>query len=226
MARINLLPWREEERERKNKEFLTLVAAVTLLSLLAAFAAWSYFNKELTDQQAANTLIEQRNAQLDAALAEIDDLEQRRENIISRMQVIQDLQGRRPIPVHIWDDIPKAIPPAMYLNNFKREGDTLTLTGLADNPNVVSALIRNLDASDWMENSAVVTIQQNITAYQEAPALTTVKEGETPRPIYPEDNYVQFVVTTQVQHGSSEAADKATEGDNKTTDVVAAGGAS
>lgn len=219
MARINLLPWREEERERRNKEFLTLVAAVTLLSLLAAFAAWSFFNNELADQQAANTLIEQRNTQLDAALAEIDDLEQRREDIISRMQVIQDLQGRRPIPVHIWDDIPKAIPPAMYLNDFKREGDTLTLTGLADNPNVVSALIRNLDASEWMENSAVVTIQQNISAYEAAPSLPTTKEGETPRPIYPEDNYVQFVVTTQVQHGSAEA-------EKKDADKAAAGGAS
>lgn len=203
MARINLLPWREEERERKNKEFLTLVVAVTLLSLLAAFAAWSYFNNQLEDQKTANALIEQRNTELDSALSQIQDLEQRREDIVSRMQVIQDLQGRRPIPVHVWDDIPKAIPPAMYINNFKREGDTITLTGLADNPNVVSSLIRNLDASEWMDGSAVRSIQKDISAYEAAPALTQTKEGETPRPIYPEDNYVQFVVTTQVQHGST-----------------------
>lgn len=201
MARINLLPWREEERERKNKEFLTLVAAITLLSLLAAFAAWSYFNNELAEQQSANALIEQRNAELDGVLTEITSLEQRREDIISRMQVIQDLQGRRPVPVHIWDDIPKAIPPALYLNNFKREGDTLTLTGLADNPNVVSSLIRNLDASEWMDGSAVRTIQQNISAYEAPAPLTTTTEGAAPRPIYPEDNYVQFVVTTEIQYG-------------------------
>jgi len=201
MARINLLPWREEERERRNKEFITLVAAITLLSLLAAFAAWSYFNNELAEQQSANALIEQRNAELDGALTEITGLEQRREDIISRMQVIQDLQGRRPVPVHVWDDIPKAIPPALYINNFKREGDTLTLTGQADNPNVVSSLIRNLDASEWMDNSAVRTIQQNISAYEAPAPLTTVKEGETPRPIYPEDSYVQFVVTTEIQYG-------------------------
>lgn len=201
MARINLLPWREEERERKNKEFLTLVAAITLLSLLAAFAAWSYFNNELAEQQSANALIEQRNAEIDGVLTEITSLEQRREDIISRMQVIQDLQGRRPVPVHIWDDIPKAIPPALYLNNFKREGDTLTLTGLADNPNVVSSLIRNLDASEWMDGSAVRTIQQNISAYEAPAPLTTTTEGAAPRPIYPEDNYVQFVVTTEIQYG-------------------------
>ncbi|WP_430737619.1 PilN domain-containing protein [Psychrobacter sp. VH5] len=200
MARINLLPWRAEERERRNKEFITLVVAVTLLTLLAAFATWSYFNNELEEQLDANALIEQENARLDTVLSEIDSLEQRREDIISRMQVIQDLQGRRPVPVRLWDDLAKAMPSALYLNNLKREGDVITLTGLADNPNVVSNLIRNLDSSKWMGNSAVSNIQQNISAYQAAPALNnTIKTGEQTRPVYPEDSYVQFVVTTKVQ---------------------------
>ena len=208
MARINLLPWRQEERERRNKEFLTLVVAVTLFTLLAAFASWSYFNNALAEQLDANTLIEQENTRLDTALTEIDSLEQRREDIISRMQVIQDLQGRRPVPVRLWDDLAKAIPPALYLNNLKREGDVLTLTGLADNPNIVSSLIRNLDSSKWMGNSAVSNIQQNISAYDAAPDLnTTVKTGEMPRPIYPEDSYVQFVVTTKVQSETPAATD-------------------
>lgn len=213
MARINLLPWRQEERERSNKEFITLVVALTLLALLSAFATWSYFNNELDEQRDANALVEQENVRLDSVLTEIDGLEQRREDIISRMQVIQDLQGRRPIPVHLWDDIAKAIPPALYLNNLKREGDLLTLTGLADNPNVVSSLIRNLDTSTWMGNSAVRNIQQNITAYQPAPALNeTVTTGEQPRPIYPEDSYVQFVITTQVQTETTNPDDSAESG--------------
>ncbi len=200
MARINLLPWRAEERERRNKEFITLVVAVTLLTLLAAFATWSYFNNELEEQLDANALIEQENARLDTVLSEIDSLEQRREDIISRMQVIQDLQGRRPVPVRLWDDLAKAMPSALYLNNLKREGDVITLTGLADNPNLVSNLIRNLDSSKWMGNSAVSNIQQNISAYQAAPALNnTINTGEQTRPVYPEDSYVQFVVTTRVQ---------------------------
>lgn len=200
MARINLLPWRQEERERRNKEFITLVVAILLLALLSVFATWSYFNNQLDQQLDANALIEQENSRLDGALTEIDTLEQRRENIVSRMQVIQDLQGRRPVPVRLWDDIAKAIPAALYLSNLKREGDLITLTGFADNPNVVSSLIRNLDDSKWMGNSAVRNIQQNITAYQPDPLLNeTVTTDEPPRPIYPEDSYVQFVITTQVQ---------------------------
>lgn len=209
MARINLLPWRQEERERRNKEFITLVAAVTLLALLTAFATWSYFNNELDEQRDANALITQENTRLDTALDEIDSLEQRRDDIVSRMQVIQDLQGRRPVPVHLWDDLAKAMPAALYLNNLKREDNTLILTGLADNPNVVSSLIRNLDASKWMGNSAVRNIQQNISAYQPAPALNTGKQS---RPTYPEDSYVQFVITTQVQSQTANTDDGAKTG--------------
>ncbi|MBU5617461.1 PilN domain-containing protein [Psychrobacter sp. TAE2020] len=200
MPRINLLPWRQEERLHRNKEFITLAAAITLLALLSAFATWSYFNNELEEQLDANALITKENSRLDAALVQIDSLEQRREDIISRMQVIQDLQGRRPIPVRLWADLAKAIPPSLYLNNLKREGDLITLTGLADNPNVISGLIRNLDSSRWMGNSAVRNIQQNIVAYQPEPKFNApLPTGKQPRPIYPEDRYVQFVITTQVQ---------------------------
>lgn len=199
MARINLLPWRQEERERKNKEFITLVIAVALLTVIALGAVWSYFNQQLSEQQRANELVEQENKNLDAQLTEIEDLEQRREDIISRMKVIQDLQGHRPIPVHIWDDVARAVPSAMYLTNFKREGDTLTFTGYADNPNVISNFIRNLDASEWMGNSAVRNIQQNIAAYQTPQPTNQLSKESDAQQVYPEENYVQFVVTTQVQ---------------------------
>ena len=207
MARINLLPWREELRERKNKEFITLVIGILLLGLALAFAVWTFFNNELSEQRIANDGIIAENAKLDAQLAEIETLEQRREEIISRMTVVQDLQGKRPLPVRIWDDVARAIPQNMYLTTFQRTDDTLSFTGKADNPNVVSALVRNLDASDWLGNSKVSFIKQNITAYQETP---TISAEDADRAIYPEDSYIDFVVTTQVIN-TSVAED--TEGD-------------
>lgn len=196
MARINLLPWRQEERQRKNKEFLTLAFAVFLLTAVVLGAIWFFVDSQLQAQNRANELINQENQRLDTVLVEIADLEQRRDDIISRMKVIQDLQGHRPIPVHVWDDLARAIPNAMYLTNLKREGDVLTLTGYADNPNVVSNLIRNLDSSDWMGNSAVLSIQKNISPYQAPSADNNPKEEKI---VYPESSYSQFIVTTNVQ---------------------------
>ncbi len=206
MARINLLPWREELRERKNKEFLTLLIMSLLLGLAAAFAAWTYFNNALSDQRLANERIVAENTKLDAELAEISVLEKRREEMISRMRVIQDLQGKRPLPVRVWDDVAKAIPPAMYLTTLSRDGDLLTFTGKADNPNIVSSLIRNLNASKWMDDSKVSYIRQNTDAYQSGnPGLST--DGRT---ILPEDSYIDFVVTTQVV--TTDAKDDAVDG--------------
>lgn len=184
MARINLLPWREEARERKNKEFITQVVLILLLSAAVALAVWYYFDNQLTEQQRANDLVSQENQRLDGVLTEIETLEQRREEIISRMKVIQDLQGTRPIPVRVWDDLARAMPEALYLTSLKREGDLITLNGRADNPNVVSNLIRNLDDSHWMAASSVRSIQKDIPDSTETLSL--------------EQQYVTFEVTTNI----------------------------
>ena len=118
------------------------------------------------------------------------------------MKVIQDLQGRRPVPVRIWEDIARIIPAQMYLTSMKREADTITFTGQADNPNVISTFMRSLDGTQWLEKSAVVSIQQpNAVAYQAptpAPAAGNISASSTSATL-PEANYVTFVVTTMVK---------------------------
>lgn len=211
MARINLLPWRQAERERKNREFMTIAAGILLLSLLAAFAAWSYFNDTLDSQKKANEKIKAENVKLDAALVQIDSLEKQRNDMLAQMKVIQDLQGRRPVPVRIWDDIARMIPAQLYLTNMKRTDDVITFTGRADNNNVVSEFIRNLDSSQWLENSAVKSINQpKAVAYQ--PIVDTTAPNPTAPVGHPEDNYVIFVVTTNIS--------KATTPDSSTAGTV------
>lgn len=191
MARINLLPWRQEVRERKNKEFMTLVVGVILLSLLGAFAAWSYFNNQLTDQQVANEHIKEENASLDKALTEIESLEQQRNEIIARLKVIQDLQGRRPVPVRVWDDIARVIPAQMYLTQMKREGDLITFTGQARDNVVVANFIRALDSTEWLQDSAALSLEESTLG-------ASADTNNVTRTPYPEDKFITFVVTTKI----------------------------
>lgn len=202
MARINLLPWRQEERKRKNSEFNRLILATAILAALGVVLAYSLLNNDLEKQQTANQKIEEANSQLDVALKSIETLEAQREQMLSQMKVIQDLQGRRSIPVRVWDDIARAVPTAMYLVSIKREDDLITITGQADNANIVANLVRNLNNSEWLDGSAVVSIKSKLEAYQSSPTAPTTKNAdgtESTRPVYPEDNYVEFVVTTKVQ---------------------------
>lgn len=206
MARINLLPWRQEERERKNKEFNTLIAGTLVLAAICGFIAYSILNGALNSQNNANKSIQDANAQLDIALKSIEELEAQREQMLAQMKVIQDLQGRRSIPVRVWDDLARAVPSAMYLVSIKREADLITITGQASNANVVAGLVRNLNASQWLDASAVVSIKSKVQAYQDnAVTQTATNPNEPARPVYPEDSYVEFVVTTKVQEPKAEA---------------------
>lgn len=194
MARINLLPWRQEERERRNKEFNMVAGAAAVLAILATLLAMTLLNTQLSNQQDANARIEGEIKNLEAVIKDIEGLEQQREEMLSRLKVIQDLQGQRSVPVRVWDDIARAIPSAMYLVNMKREDNTITLSGFADNANVVSQLVRNLDSSQWLANSAVPNIQTNVRAYADPNAAN--RAGD--QIIAPESNYIRFTVTTQV----------------------------
>lgn len=196
MPMINLLPWREDRRLRKNKEFISILMGCAILGLLATFIVWRYLDHELEQQNIANEYIITENGYLDEQLVEIKTLEQRRDDIISRITVIQSLQGTRSLPVRVWDDVATSIPTAMYINTFAREGELLLFTGKADNPNVVSHLIRNLDASQWMGDSKVKFIKQNVDAYQPEPVLN--QNNDINSAVTPEDRYIDFVVTTQV----------------------------
>lgn len=198
MARINLLPWRQEERARKNKEFNILAGAGATLAILATLIAMTLLNRDLSNQQAANDKITQENARLDGVLTEIADLEKQRDDMIARMKVIQDLQGRRSVPVRVWDDIARAVPSTMYFVNVKREDNVITFTGFAANPDVVSEFVRNLDASPWLANSGVPNIKTSVEAYAQPAVLAPQGQDQTPRAVLPEDSYINFTVTTQV----------------------------
>ena len=191
--------------------FNLLLIATAGLAILATILILSLLSRELTNQQNANQRIEDANAQLDVALKSIEDLDAQREQMLSQMKVIQDLQGRRSVPVRVWDNIARAVPKdTMYLVSIKREGDVITLSGFAANPNIVANLVRNLNASEWLDGSAVVSIKSKIEAYQNTPSQQVVSAGV--RSIYPEESYVEFVVTTNIHYqDTKDESDDATD---------------
>ncbi|MBV6824411.1 PilN domain-containing protein [Pseudomonas sp. PD9R] len=159
MARINLLPWREEQREERRKRFLLMLVGVIVGSAGAVLIADQAISGAIERQIARNDYINKQIAVVDERIKQIGDLKARRQQLVERMRIIQDLQGNRPISGRIFDQLARTLPDGVYFTEVKMVGKTLSIAGAAESNNRVSDLMRNLDASDWFD----------------APSLTEVK---------------------------------------------------
>ena len=159
MAHINLLPWREELRKQRQKEFVTMAG----LAVLFAAAIWGLVHMQVENridgQNQRNAYLEQQIKVLDEKIAKIQELEKTRANLLARMNIIQQLQGSRPESVHLMDQLVKTLPDGVYLTSIKQKDAALTLAGRAQSNARVSAYMRNIDNSEWMTNPKLDFIQ-------------------------------------------------------------------
>jgi type IV pilus assembly protein PilN len=159
MPRINLLPWREQERKVRRREFLVasggaVLAAVVLIGVgKLMYASW-------TDAQLAkNELLKKEIVKLDAQIADIQDLENRKQRLVARMEIIEKLQRKRPEIVHLFDELVKTVPDGVYLTQLKENGNRLEIRGVAQSSTRVSTFMRNIDASVWMDNPQLQVVE-------------------------------------------------------------------
>jgi type IV pilus assembly protein PilN len=150
MAQINLLPWREERRQEQKKEFLTTVALVLILGAGLIFFATTYVDAQIEHQKARNEYIKKEIKVLDKEVAELKDLIKRRNQLIDRMRVIQELQGNRPIIVRVLDQLVRTVPDGVFYTSLSTKNKQITIEGYAESNNRVSSLMRRLDASEWL----------------------------------------------------------------------------
>lgn len=189
MARINLLPWRDELREKRKKEFIAVSVGVALLGVLGVVGTWMYFDHKLEDQNQANQLVMTTNQNLDVQLKSLEGLQEQRDAIVERMKLIQGLQGQRPVAVRLVDELVRVTPSTMYITKFVRQGDKFTIEGRADSPNTVATLLRGLEASSWYRNA----FMNSFLAVEESKDKPT--SSLVPRL---EDSYGSFVVTADL----------------------------
>ncbi|MBT8765673.1 type 4a pilus biogenesis protein PilN [Metapseudomonas boanensis] len=150
MARINLLPWREQLREERKQRFLVALGAVLALAAGLVFLGDQYLNGAIENQLARNDFVRKEIAVLDARIKEISELKTRRQQLLERMKIIQDLQGNRPIIGRVFDQLVRTLPDGVYFSGLKMTGKSIEIVGAAESNNRVSNLMRNLDASEWL----------------------------------------------------------------------------
>jgi type IV pilus assembly protein PilN len=159
MPRINLLPWREAERKRKRQEFyLSVGAAIATAALVMLVGRWQ-MSAAIEHQNERNRVITDSIKELDKQIEEIEGLENQKNRLLARMEIIETLQRSRPGIVHIFDEIVKALPEGVYLTYLKQTGARIEMRGVAQSSTRVSAFMRNIDASQWLAEPSLRIVE-------------------------------------------------------------------
>lgn len=159
MPRINLLPWREEERKRRQKEFGVAMAGAVLAAIAVVMLTMLAYNQMISGQQARNQRLNDEIAELQKSIEEIDGLERQKERLLARMEIIEELQKSRPEVVHLFDEVARRLPEGVYLTGVKQTGRRIEVRGVAQSSTRVSALMRQVDSSDWMRDPQVERVE-------------------------------------------------------------------
>ena len=161
MPRINLLPWREQERKVRRREFMVAAAGAVFAAGIFVVGGKLLYSSWTDSQNAKNNLLKKEIVKLDAQIADIQDLENRKQRLVARMDIIEKLQRKRPEIVHLFDEIVKTVPDGIYLTAIKQTGNKLEIHGVAQSSTRVSTFMRNIDSSVWMDNPVLQVVESS-----------------------------------------------------------------
>jgi type IV pilus assembly protein PilN len=159
MPRINLLPWRAEQRlQRRNQFFIALGSAVaaSAAAVLISNFVWESF---IHNQERRNQILTDEIAALDRRINEINDLDAKKQRLLARMDIIEQLQRSRPEIVHVFDQLVRTLPDGVNLTTVKQNEQRIELKGLAESNTRVSAFMRNIDKSGWMKDPDLEVVE-------------------------------------------------------------------
>lgn len=159
MANINLLPWRAELRKQRQNEFIAIIGLVVGAAVFVLYLISSYYGGAIDDQNARNNYLMSETKVLDAKIAEISKLRETRQKLVERMELIQALQGNRPIIVRVFDEMVRQVPDDLYFTSVEVKGTQVRIKGVAKSNSRVSALMRNFDQSLWFAEPGLVRVQ-------------------------------------------------------------------
>ena len=189
MPRINLLPWREEERKKRQRDFGVALAGGVVAAVGVVLATMFAYSQMITNQEARNARLNDEIATIQARIEEIDGLERQKERLLARMEIIEQLQKSRPEIVHLFEEIARQLPEGVYLTGMKQTGSRVEVRGIAQSSTRVSAFMRAIDSSEWLTDPEVERVE-------------TTQSGAS--------RQAEFVVYLRQVHGGEDDMEEAT----------------
>jgi len=159
MIRINLLPHREEKRKARRQQFYGLLVMVSVLAGLIVFLTYSIIDGYISSQEERNDFLKSEIVVLDKQIDEIKRLKEQTQALLARKQIIESLQRDRAEAVRLLSELVKQMPEGVYLRSIKQDNTRISLAGYAQSSARVSTLMRNIEASPWLEKPRLIEIK-------------------------------------------------------------------
>lgn len=159
MARINLLPWRENQRQERQRNFLIAFAVTAGVAVLLVFLGSHLVERQIDAQEARNQYLEGEIRKLDREIASIEELEAKRDNLLARKNVIERLQENRSMMVHLFNSLSQTVPEGIRLNSVQQSDEQLTIQGTTQSETRVSDYMRNIEQADWLHDPVLRIIE-------------------------------------------------------------------
>ena len=180
MPSINLLPWREAERQQRQRDFLISMGVSFVAGVIVVGMVVFAYTQRIDNQRDRNARLTAEIAELDKSIEEINGLEQQKERLLARMEIIEQLQKSRPEIVHLFDEMTRQLPEGVYLTGMRQAGSAVEITGVAQSSTRVSALMRRIDSSDWLTDPGVTRVETRDDGPQrQAEFVVTLQQVQT-----------------------------------------------
>ncbi len=167
MPHINLLPWREQQRQASQQLFLSIIAAIIAVCLLLMYLLGSFYDGLKDGQEIKNRYLQSEISNLDSRITAINNLNKQKENLQRRIRLIEELQLNRSLGTQIIDEIARVVPAGIYLTNLERQGDKIKVVGRSESNNRLSQMLRQVESSYLLERPVI----QGIVAGEQSASL-------------------------------------------------------
>ncbi len=172
MIKINLLPWREELRKKKQQVFVNSLG-ISMAFTACIFVGIHLYITELQEyQEQRNKMLQDEIALLDKQIVDIKNIEEQKTRLINKINVIQNLQRSRPEIVHLFNEIPRTTPDGLFMTKLTRTGRDLILEGKSQSNSLVSAFMSSIQNSPWLITPSLDVIQTIDKTDKSAPDKT------------------------------------------------------
>lgn len=179
MANINLLPWREEAREKQKRDYIGVLALVFLVTSLLVYLFLSFLEVVTDDQRQRNAYLQSEIDLLDTQIAEIRKITERKKDIERRTEIILNLQQSRNLPTHVLDELVRIVPPGIYLSSIEKKGSILWIEGRSESNNNVANMMRKVKTSSYLNDpnmQSIVTQNEELRQLQSFKLRVTIRD--------------------------------------------------